>query len=170
MAIQKTANNQPRTSRRSSTLAQPSMQQRPNVEKVGNTSQGIRPTQNMNVGIHTETTSKALCYADDIKSNLPVYSYQPEFRHISDGQDDRKAKGQTIIPEWQSMNETLQDPHAVNRTTVEMHPVEGFHKGPQFHQYSMEENFQESRGGVRDPISHRPTHSDANKVGSVSTR
>src|SRR5215813_3847311 len=98
---------------KSSTLAQRRVQQRPNTEMRGNSSQGIQPAQNMNMGIHTETTSKALCYADDIKSNAPVYSYQSEFRHVSDGQDNRRAMGQTIIPEWQSMNENLQDPHAV---------------------------------------------------------
>jgi len=170
MAIQKTSTNQPKKGRRSSTLAQLRMQERPNIEKVGNTSQGIRANPNMTMGYHTETTTKAPDYEYNTRSNAHVYPYHLETRYVCDGQSERQAKGRQFTPEWQSMNENLQDPHAVNRTTQEGRLVDGYHKGPQGYTYSMDETFQASSGGVRDPNSHRPTHSDGNKVSSLKRR
>jgi hypothetical protein len=56
------------------------------------------------------------------------------------------------------MNETLQDPHATMRTTQEGQLVQGFHKEPMSHQYTMEENQAAGAGGLRDPVTHMQSY------------
>jgi hypothetical protein len=141
------------------------MQERTNVERLSNTSQGIVPKTNQNMGIHTETTSKALCYADDVKSNSHVYSYANEFRYTDDGQSTRKAQDRPIIAEWQPVSGYgLQDVASVNRTASEGHLTEGYHKQPYKRELTVEDNNMISSGGVVAYTSKIPTHVDANRV------
>ena len=75
------------------------------------------------------------------------------------------------VPAWnQVTGYSLQDPHAVNRSTSEAHLTEGYHKQPYNRELTMEDNFKMSMGGQVNPIDKMPTYSDANHVSSVSKR
>jgi hypothetical protein len=136
-------------------------ERRPNDERISQY-QGARVTENtklMNTSVNSPENADAQAYDE-----MPVIGspserpYPPEFEYVTQGQEDRKAQGRPIIPEYQQMNENLQDPHAVNRTTKEAQLVEGFHKGPMSHQYSLDECKAVGAGGLIDPESHMQSY------------
>jgi hypothetical protein len=96
---------------------------------------------------------EALAY-DDINENNK-YKYPEDFQCVYD------ASGQ--VPQWRPMNENLQDPWAVNRTTQEAQIVEGYHKGPNAYAYSMTDNDAISRGGLIGDPNHYPSHKSPGK-------
>jgi hypothetical protein len=101
---------------------------------------------------------KEAVHYDDVPETGFKYKTPDDFQCVYD------ASGQ--VPQFQQMNENLQDPHATMRTTKESQLIQGFHKGPQVHQYSVEENNTISSGGVVDHLSKMPTYTpDGNRIG-----
>jgi hypothetical protein len=94
----------------------------------------------------TNPNVEAVHYDDVVESSVK-YKVPEDFQCVYD------ASGQ--LPQWRQMTENLQDPLAVNRTAVS--PVEGFHKGPNVHQFSMDEMKTISSGGVVDHGTKMPT-------------
>jgi hypothetical protein len=136
-------------------------ERRPNDEKI-NQYQGATPTRNTKL-YHTTTTSPENmdmeCQDDQVKMGAPSDRFVPaEFQTVVEGQELKKQRGLPSIAEWQQMNETLQDPHATMRTTQEGQLVQGFHKEPMSHQYTMEENQAAGAGGLRDPVTHMQSY------------
>ena len=85
---------------------------------------------------------------DDVPESGLKFKTPDDFQCVYD------ASGQ--VPQFQQMNENLQDPHAVNRTAVS--PVQGFHKGPMVHQYTPEETQAAGAGGLMDPDTHMQSY------------
>ncbi len=136
-------------------------ERRPNDEK-SNQYQGATATGNREL-YHTTTTSPENmdmeCQDDQVRIGAPSdRTYLLEFETVVEGQDLKKSRGIPSIPEWQQMNETLQDPHATMRTTKEAQIIQGFHKGPEVHQYTFGENWSASAGGLRDPETHMQSY------------
>src|SRR5258706_2944384 len=89
---------------------------------------------------------------DDVVESGVKYLYPDDAQCVYDG-DGMVTQYQPV------MNENLQDPMATMRTTKEGQLVQGFHKGPMSHQYSVEENWNMSKGGVVDHDTKMPSYS-----------
>ena len=100
-------------------------------------------------------------------------AYPVQFEYTADGQADRKAAGQAMIPDWIDTgdNTNIQDPYAINRTTMDIGsyrgtvqdkatlPVPGYHKAPATKVHVEADNASvsmQSTGqvSIHSPISH----------------
>src|SRR5712692_9285208 len=125
-------------------------ERRANDEKI-NQYQGATPNRNTKLYHTTQTSPENMdteCQDDMVRIGAPSDRVYPaEFQTVVDGQELKKSKALPSIAEWQQMNENLQDPHSVMRTTKEAQLVQGFHKGPEVHKYTTEENQAAGAGG-----------------------
>src|SRR5260370_8718105 len=94
---------------------------------------------------------KEAVHYDDVVESGVKYFYPDDAQCVYD------ASGQ--VNQFQQMNENLQDPHPVTRPTKEAQLAQSSHKGPMSHQYSMQENWAASTGGLIDPESHKQSYS-----------
>jgi hypothetical protein len=79
-----------------------------------------RNTRQMNTTQTGEGGSDGQAYDDMIVLGSPSDRVRaPEFEYVTSGQEDRKAEGKAIIPEWMPTMADINDPHAVTRTTME---------------------------------------------------
>jgi hypothetical protein len=170
------ANNKPRTSSRasralakSSSIATVRTKQRDNTERLQDASvsgsakeygyqnvQGGQANTPLKITTCTTVPGEALHY-DDVLENSVKRLVPDQFQYTTDRSDR--------VPSWNRMQENINAPDAVNRTTKEAHGIEGYHKGPQMHQYSIDEMKEISSGGVVDYASKKPTFADRNRYG-----
>lgn len=115
-----------------------------------------RTGENTEMYITTCHDGTAVKY-DDIVESGTKYHYPDQFERTVDRSDR--------VPGWSSVKEDIVPKDAVFRTIKESQVVEGFHKGPKMHQYTVEENNRISMGGQVRPTDKMPTYApDRNHV------
>jgi hypothetical protein len=110
---------------------------------------------------------------DGMATNAPSdRPYPVQFEYTTMGNEDRKADGKASIPDWQITGDAnINDPHAVNRTTMDIGSFRGtvqdktslhvpsYHKSPATKAYTESDNASismQSTGqvSIHSPISH----------------
>ena len=129
-------------------------------------------TKLMNTTVTGEGGTDAQAYDEMVSAGHSDRPYPVEFEYTTMGNEDRKADGKASIPEWTMTGDAnIQDPHAVNRTTMDIGsyrgtvqdkatlPVPSYHKSPASKSYSEADNASismQSTGqvSIHSPISH----------------